>query len=418
MKKLYYLIVLTLILGLVLTGCLLSNVGQVPTTPVKSSLLPPADAFTTDLLAGQTILVGTVYVWNDTTNLYVKYVITDPAEWCLTETHLAVAESLEEIPQTKKGNPIPGQFPYKHEDLGCITSDEYTISLSEIDGGVGPEDPLYIAAHAVVKEMSCYQTAILYGIERVTGTVYGIDVLTGTSWVEFDITPPPPTTSVGPNGLAYDAQNGRFYYCSYQVVPDNMLYFWDTEQHVAGQLGQNITTAGSFYDGKYYYIAGPPASDDLYEVTFNADGSIDSIAKIDDIANDAHGWTFNGDIAIKDGVVYGWGLCSSNGYEFFTYDLVTGVFNVNTVSYTSSLQIAFGSDGTLYGHRSGGVGEFYVVNTTNGGVSIVTPTPSLVHWYTDCASGMICEPVTETAWGFGLGFPGKNWATYFIYNVQ
>ena len=32
MKKLYYLIVLTLILGLVLTGCLLSNIGQVPTT--------------------------------------------------------------------------------------------------------------------------------------------------------------------------------------------------------------------------------------------------------------------------------------------------------------------------------------------------------------------------------------------------
>ncbi len=32
MKKLFYLIVLTLILGLVLTGCLLSNVGQVPTS--------------------------------------------------------------------------------------------------------------------------------------------------------------------------------------------------------------------------------------------------------------------------------------------------------------------------------------------------------------------------------------------------
>jgi hypothetical protein len=32
MKKLYYLIVLTLILGLVFTGCLLSNVGQVPTS--------------------------------------------------------------------------------------------------------------------------------------------------------------------------------------------------------------------------------------------------------------------------------------------------------------------------------------------------------------------------------------------------
>jgi hypothetical protein len=32
MKKLYYLIILTVILGLVLTGCFLSNVGQVPTT--------------------------------------------------------------------------------------------------------------------------------------------------------------------------------------------------------------------------------------------------------------------------------------------------------------------------------------------------------------------------------------------------
>ena len=32
MKKLFYLIILALILGLVLTGCLLSNVGQVPTT--------------------------------------------------------------------------------------------------------------------------------------------------------------------------------------------------------------------------------------------------------------------------------------------------------------------------------------------------------------------------------------------------
>ena len=47
MKKLYYLIVLVLILGLVLTGCLLSNVGQVPTTEqsgitylTKAELLP------------------------------------------------------------------------------------------------------------------------------------------------------------------------------------------------------------------------------------------------------------------------------------------------------------------------------------------------------------------------------------------
>ncbi len=43
MKKLIYLIVLTLILGLVLTGCLLSNVGQVPTTGQKGMPLSTAN---------------------------------------------------------------------------------------------------------------------------------------------------------------------------------------------------------------------------------------------------------------------------------------------------------------------------------------------------------------------------------------
>jgi hypothetical protein len=59
MKKLIYLIVLTLILGLVLTGCLLSNVGQVPDTSqsgisylTKGTLTSP-DVFT--LIAGQNI---------------------------------------------------------------------------------------------------------------------------------------------------------------------------------------------------------------------------------------------------------------------------------------------------------------------------------------------------------------------------
>ena len=43
MKKLSYLIVLTLILGLVLTGCLLSNVGQVPATGQKGMPLSTAN---------------------------------------------------------------------------------------------------------------------------------------------------------------------------------------------------------------------------------------------------------------------------------------------------------------------------------------------------------------------------------------
>jgi len=164
MKKYYFLIIATIILGLVLTGCsLLSNVGQVPVTEQSGiSYLTKAtesDPLETTLFAGQHIDVGTVSVWNGINEalgvecLYVKYEIT-LAGWCLIETHLAVATSLDGIPQTKKGNPIPGQFPYKHEDLDFATDDEYIIPLSEIDEEVECEDIFYIAAQASLQNLN------------------------------------------------------------------------------------------------------------------------------------------------------------------------------------------------------------------------------------------------------------------------
>lgn len=390
------------------------------------------DPYVTDLLAGQFEDVGDVKVWNDGDNLHITYEITD-LDWVITETHLYVGKNAAPTP-------APGQFPYGDDDAASVSDTvvTYTIPLDDIDSysmklnnkgkptgvmvadgdpGVEPCNYVYIAAHAVVMDISCYQTAIVYGIERNTATVYGVDVLTGTSWMEFDTGNPPAEGSATPNGLAYDAENGRFYYCDYYAP--NTLYFWDTSQHVAGTLLGNVAD-GDFCDGKYYYITGPPASDDLYEVTFNPDGTINTQTKLGDIADGLHGWTFNGDIAVKDGVVYGWGLCAPNSkYEFFTYGLASDDFTLVTPSYQSSLQLAFGSDGTLYGHRSGGAGAFYVVDTADGDVTMITPTPSPARLYTDCASGMICEPVTETAWGGGFLFEGRsNWAMQFPYHVQ
>ena len=160
-------LVLALILGLVLTGCtLLSNIGQTPTSEQSgiSYLTKGTEAVPDEfpLYAGQTIPVGTVYVWDDGSNLTITYDTTDSG-WVMTETHLAVAPvqfdddrnilvpSSEDISQTKKGNPIPGQFPYKHENLGSVAIDTYTILLSEIEEDrVEAYDILYIAAHAEV----------------------------------------------------------------------------------------------------------------------------------------------------------------------------------------------------------------------------------------------------------------------------
>ncbi|MFX1431215.1 MAG: hypothetical protein ACFFCY_13710 [Promethearchaeota archaeon] len=101
-----------------------------------------------DFIAGggnekSAIDVGDILIWNTTEYIYVKYTVIEG--WWLTETHLHIASSIEEIPQTKKGNPIPGQFDYKNEH-DDVSEFQYQIPLSWSIG-----DQIYVAAHGVVK---------------------------------------------------------------------------------------------------------------------------------------------------------------------------------------------------------------------------------------------------------------------------
>ncbi|HKZ95127.1 MAG TPA: hypothetical protein VJ249_11200 [Candidatus Bathyarchaeia archaeon] len=103
-----------------------------------------ANPFITDLIANQTIDAGDVLVWNDGINLFVRYVTT--GSWMMTSTHLAVGDSLSDIPRTKQGSPIPGQFPFSTIHDPPVSMFTYTISL----GSWTPGTVLVIAAHAVV----------------------------------------------------------------------------------------------------------------------------------------------------------------------------------------------------------------------------------------------------------------------------
>lgn len=140
--------------------------------------------FVTDLIAGggnpnSAIDVGEVIAWNDEDFLYVTYNTTD--DWYITETHLHVADSLEGIPQTKKGNPIPGQFDYGDEydyDDG-MTTVTYTIPWTW-----SPGTTLYIAAHAVVQKLIGYDEEgnPIYQIETAWGD--GED-FPGKNWATY-----------------------------------------------------------------------------------------------------------------------------------------------------------------------------------------------------------------------------------------
>lgn len=111
------------------------------------------DPLTVTLWAGQHNDAGTVSVWNDGDNLYVRYNTT--GDWQLLETHVYVGTA------DPYGIP-PGQFPYKH-DLSGVTADLYEISLSSgivvdiyktgrsvlyLYGSVSSGETVYIACHA------------------------------------------------------------------------------------------------------------------------------------------------------------------------------------------------------------------------------------------------------------------------------
>ncbi|MGB6641473.1 MAG: hypothetical protein WBG67_11900, partial [Thermoanaerobaculia bacterium] len=376
------------------------------------------------LCAGKSMDIGTVTVTNDDVNLYVTLSIEEEG-WYFDETHVAVGDSVDDIPHTKKGNPIPGQFPYKwYPDPPDAWAQSVTFEDVSPPNGC---DCVTFAAHAVVIDLSVCdpREALVFGTERGVnnGDAFLIDLAGGTATSVFDTTPTP-TDQNQPNGNAFDAANNRLYYSA--VTPEDnksVLYFVDFDdavltETIAGTLGGFVAGA-SFFDSKYYYIEN--RTDDVRAVSFNPDGTAASdVVVISDFTGSA-GETFRfGDIVINAyGVLFGSAqvldLAGVLRNEFFKIDLDTSTYmQIQDFPRTAGTrQLAFGSDGTLYGHNAG-TGDFFTIDPATGNeTSIGTVTGSSTGQFTDLASVPLCNPLIETAWGDGMDFFGRNWATYF-----
>ena len=318
----------------------------------------------TNLIAGQHINVGTVTAWDDGVYLYVRYSTTDG--WVLTETHLAVATSLDGIPQTKKGNPIPGEFPYSEEHCPPVTAYTYKIDMGEEGFEVG--DMLYIAAHAVV-----FNLANKMNMTVVSDT----DTLVTAGNVEG---------AIYPYNVVY----------AWEPFADSDPSYWD--QHV----DHNFSASGADWIWESYRVVHP------------INGDIVSFRK-----------TFEIDEPPIAGVLY---ITCDNGYEVYlngefvgsaqlgagwsTSDLTEPYVNTHGWQTVEKYDI---SDLLLPGEN---ILEIAAANEYMGpldnqhnGTENTNP------------AGLIFEltysvPVhEETAWGAGCDFPGCNWAMYFTYTV-
>ncbi len=130
-----------------------------PTTDVLGTV-------TTELIAGQNTIVGTVTVDYDGTNVTVTYETINGWELDLTHLWLGVCE---DRPANNPGNPLIGQFPYSESHANGTTSYTYTLDPAEV-GTCG-----CVAAHAEVTN-SNGQTETAWG----NGDPYG-----GNSWAMY-----------------------------------------------------------------------------------------------------------------------------------------------------------------------------------------------------------------------------------------
>jgi hypothetical protein len=356
MKKSYYLIVLALILGLVLTGCsLLSNVGQVPTTEQSGiTYLTKGTPKTITLYAGQHIDVGSVKVWNDGVNLYIKYKTT--GGWEMAETHLYVGKT-----DPNELTSAPGQFPYSEDHDPAVPTFTYTIPISDIDsyslsekgkkwvadentGGIDPDYQLYIAAHAVVVQYGCYETV------WQIGDVETIDLVTGQLTCYYDelnrdesaVNPWPTFTNPFVIGITPD---NEFPYNS------NYAYLYATDF--------NVDWNGNLPFGGRLILSWSPGKSSALETKIIT--SLDS--------GETATFTEKGDTSL-----IGWKL----------YKLVESTMTLNPIE--------------------SGPHEFRFQTTSGDG--------TFWDWV---RLEKVCE---ETAWADGTDFDGKNWATYFTYTVQ
>ncbi len=113
--------------------------------PIRAIILdnPPEDQ--ENLIVAQHTIAsasGQVAVRDDSAYLYIKIIILD---WRITETQLVISTSLEGIPQTKTGNPIPGLFQYRDEH-DSVHIFQYMIPMTWANG-----TKLYIALHCIVE---------------------------------------------------------------------------------------------------------------------------------------------------------------------------------------------------------------------------------------------------------------------------
>ncbi|GAG78876.1 unnamed protein product, partial [marine sediment metagenome] len=269
--------------------------------------------------------------------------------------------------------------------------------------------------HAVVSNAPKGERNTIYATRISDGTkgLYKIDIVSESVELLKAINASDVSNGTGyTNGLAYDPFSHKLYFTapsavnvspsplwSYDITADCLEELCDLEGSVVG---------ASFYGGLYHYIA--EETNELISIEFN---DVCEPTTVCSVFDNTYDFTF-GDFAISNtGMLYGSTRVSAK-QMFFSLDITTCIYSEFFGSKALDLQLAYGSNGKLYGTNHGN-GKFYEVNEVTGEVIELS---LVAEGFSDLASGELFIPRTETAWGEGTRFVNKgNWGMYFEYTI-
>lgn len=332
------------------------------------------------LYAGQTIPVGTVTVTDNGTDMTVVYNITD-TDWCITQTHLAIETSLADIPQSKKNNPIPGQFEF-NDSWNCVANVEYTKVIE-------PSTPYIVAAHAVVYNVDSGETLTL-----VSDTSTAVTEVNGGAVAQNAV------EAYEPNGYPT---------CSTMILTDASNSLWD------GGVGGNsatFTAAGADWIWNTPNPQNPRDGDvvtfrETFSCNFASGGNI--LITADNgylvelngtaIGSAQLGPNFPNDLKQAD-------VDTNNWQSVETHALSGFVNGDNTLTIVAANEYMDTDDGN---NPFPGTG----VGGTLDGDNICRNPGALIFKAT--VEGCLTEH--HTAWGYGSSFAGRQWGTYIQYNT-
>ncbi len=163
---------------------------------------PCGEVVVVPLLSEGDVEIGSASIYNDEDGITIEVATTNP--WVMHRTHVAVATSLDDIPQNRDGRPLVARFPFRDVHHPATRKAIYYLSLDE--WFYEPGTLLFVAVHADARRVAKPGKRLILESAWADGEPFS-DATTATYFnytvQSCEVSDPCEVTVLMPNGLEW-----------------------------------------------------------------------------------------------------------------------------------------------------------------------------------------------------------------------